>query len=133
MVFLKIIACAFSMSFYLMCVLSLASFMIEPFFYTSSVRFDDPIEWLQKKFAYFLFFWIFFCWICAILAAFYAALLSALISIVLFIVVVKEVLRGLSAQVLAREILKFAQNFAAKFYSIAGEIPRRIKAMWAEF
>ena len=69
MVFLKIIACAFSMSFYLMCVLSLASFMIEPFFYTSSVRFDDPIEWLQKKFAYFLFFWIFFCWICAILAA----------------------------------------------------------------
>ena len=133
MVFLKIIACAFSMSFYLMCVLSLASFMIEPFFYTSSVRFDDPIEWLQKKFAYFLFFWIFFCWICAILAAFYAALLSALISIVLFIVVVKEVLRGLSAQVLAREILKFAQNFAAKFYSIAGEISRRIKAMWAEF
>ena len=69
MIILKIIACAFSMSFYLMCISSLADFMIEPFFYTSSARFDDPIEWLQKKFAYFLFFWIFFCWICAILAA----------------------------------------------------------------
>ena len=69
MIILKIIACAFSMSFYLMCVSSLADFMIEPFFYTSSARFDDPIEWLQKKFAYFLFFWIFFCWICVILAA----------------------------------------------------------------
>lgn len=69
MVFLKIIACAFSMGFCLMSVSSLADFVIEPFFYTSSARFDDPIEWLQKKFAYFLFFWIFFCWICAILAA----------------------------------------------------------------
>lgn len=69
MIILKIIACAFSMSFCFMCVSSLAGFMIEPFFYTSSAQFDDPIEWLQKKFAYFLFFWIFFCWTCAILAA----------------------------------------------------------------
>lgn len=46
MIILKIIACAFSMSFYLMCVSSLADFMIEPFFYTSSARFDGPIEWL---------------------------------------------------------------------------------------
>ena len=51
-----------------MCVSSLADFMIEPFFYTSSARFDDPIEWLQKKFVYFLFLWIFFCGICAVLA-----------------------------------------------------------------
>ena len=57
------------MSFYLMCVSSLADFMIEPFFYTSSVWDDDPLDWLQKKFAYFLFLWIFSCGICAILAA----------------------------------------------------------------
>ena len=69
MIILKIIACAFSMSFCFMCVSSFADFVIEPFFYTSSARFDGPIEWLQKKFAYFIFFWIFFCWICAILAA----------------------------------------------------------------
>lgn len=68
MIILKIIACAFSMGFCLMCVSSLADFMIEPFFYTSSAQFDDPIEWLQKKFAYFLFLWIFSCGICAILA-----------------------------------------------------------------
>nr|WP_314071600.1 hypothetical protein [uncultured Campylobacter sp.] len=69
MIILKIIACAFSMSFYLMCVSSLADFVIEPFFYTSSVWDDDPLDWLQKKFAYFLFLWIFSCGICAILAA----------------------------------------------------------------
>nr|WP_315004408.1 hypothetical protein [uncultured Campylobacter sp.] len=69
MIILKIIACAFSMSFYLMCVSSLADFMIEPFFYTSSAWDGDPLEWLQKKFAYFLFLWIFSCGICAILAA----------------------------------------------------------------
>lgn len=69
MIILKIIACAFSMSFCLMCVSSLADFIIEPFFYTSSARFDDPLEWLQKKFAYFLFLWIFSCGICAVLAA----------------------------------------------------------------
>ena len=69
MIILKIIACAFSMSFYLICVSSLADFVIEPFFYTSSVWDDDPLDWLQKKFAYFLFLWIFSCGICAILAA----------------------------------------------------------------
>ena len=47
----------------------LSRFYYRTVFYTSSARFDDPIEWLQKKFAYFLFFWTFFCWICAILAA----------------------------------------------------------------
>ena len=52
-----------------MCVSSLADFVIEPFFYTSSVWDDDPLDWLQKKFAYFLFLWIFSCGICAILAA----------------------------------------------------------------
>ena len=68
MIILKIIACAFSMSFYLMCVSSLAGFMIEPFFYTSSVWDDDPIEWLQQKCVYFIFLWISFCGVCAVLA-----------------------------------------------------------------
>ena len=69
MIILKIIACAFSMSFCLMNISSLGDFVVWRIFDTSSVWDDDPIEWLQKKFAYFLFFWIFFCWICAILAA----------------------------------------------------------------
>lgn len=47
----------------------LGRFLVWRIFDTSSVRFDDPIEWLQKKFAYFLFLWIFSCGICAILAA----------------------------------------------------------------
>ena len=69
MIILKIIACAFSMSFCLMCISSLMGFLTGQIFDTSSVRFDDPLEWLQNKFAYFLFLWIFFCGICAILAA----------------------------------------------------------------
>ena len=69
MIILKIIACAFSMSFCLMCISSLMSFFIGQIFDTSSVRFDDPLEWLQQKCVYFLFLWIFFCGICAILAA----------------------------------------------------------------
>ncbi len=69
MVFLKIIACAFSMGFCLMCISSLMGFLTGQIFDTSSVWDDDPLEWLQKKFAYFLFFWIFFCGICAVLAA----------------------------------------------------------------
>ena len=43
-------------------------FFIGQIFDTSSVRFDDPLEWLQQKCVYFLFLWIFFCGICAILA-----------------------------------------------------------------
>ncbi|WP_297881647.1 hypothetical protein [uncultured Campylobacter sp.] len=69
MIILKIIACAFSMSFCLMCISSLMGFFIGQIFDTSSVRFDDPLEWLQQKCVYFLFLWIFFCGICAILAA----------------------------------------------------------------
>lgn len=68
MVFLKIIACAFSMGFCLMCVSSLMGFVIGQIFDASSVWDDDPIEWLQEKFVYFLFLWIFFCGICAVLA-----------------------------------------------------------------
>ena len=69
MVFLKIIACAFSMDFCLMCVSILMGFVIGQIFDASSVWNDDLIEWLQKKFVYFAFLWIFFCGICAILAA----------------------------------------------------------------
>ena len=69
MVFLKIIACAFSMGFCLMCVSILMGFVIGQIFDASSVWNDDLIEWLQKKFVYFAFLWIFFCGICAILAA----------------------------------------------------------------
>ncbi|WP_297945057.1 hypothetical protein [uncultured Campylobacter sp.] len=69
MIILKIIACAFSMGFCLMCISSLMGFFIGQIFDTSSVRFDDPLEWLQQKCVYFLFLWIFFCGICAILAA----------------------------------------------------------------
>ena len=68
MIILKIIACAFSMGFCLMCILSLMDFFIGQIFDTSSVRFDDPLEWLQQKCVYFLFLWIFFCGICAVLA-----------------------------------------------------------------
>lgn len=69
MIILKIIACAFSMGFCLMCISSLMGFFIGQIFDTSSVRFDEPLEWLQQKCVYFLFLWIFFCGICAILAA----------------------------------------------------------------
>jgi len=69
MVFLKIIACAFSMGFCLMNISSLGDFVVWRIFDTSSVWDGDPLEWLQKKFAYFLFLWIFSCGICAILAA----------------------------------------------------------------
>ena len=69
MIILKIIACAFSMSFCLMCISSLMGFFIGQIFDTSSVRFDDPLEWLQQKCVYFLFLWIFFCGVCAVLAA----------------------------------------------------------------
>ncbi len=69
MIILKIIACAFSMGFCLMCILSLMGFFIGQIFDTSSVRFDDPLEWLQQKCVYFLFLWIFFCGVCAVLAA----------------------------------------------------------------
>ena len=69
MVFLKIIACAFSMGFCLMCISSLMGFFIGQIFDTSSVRFDDPLEWLQQKCVYLAFLWIFFCGICAVLAA----------------------------------------------------------------
>lgn len=68
MIILKIIACAFSMGFCLMCISSLMGFFIGQIFDTSSVRFDDPLEWLQQKCVYFLFLWIFSCGICAILA-----------------------------------------------------------------
>ena len=68
MIILKIIACAFSMGFCLMCISSLMGFFIGQIFDTSSVRFDDPLEWLQQKCVYFLFLWIFFCGICAVLA-----------------------------------------------------------------
>ena len=69
MIILKIIACAFSMGFCLMCISSLMGFFIGQIFDTSSVRFDEPLEWLQQKCVYFLFLWIFFCGICAVLAA----------------------------------------------------------------
>ena len=69
MIILKIIACAFSMSFCLMNISSLGDFVVWRIFDTSSVWDGDPLEWLQKKFAYFLFLWIFSCGICAILAA----------------------------------------------------------------
>lgn len=69
MVFLKIIACAFSMGFCLMCVSSLMGFVIGQIFDASSVWDDDPVEWLQQKCVYFAFLWIFFCGICAVLAA----------------------------------------------------------------
>ena len=69
MIILKIIACAFSMGFCLMCISSLMGFFIGQIFDTSSVRFDDPLEWLQQKCVYFLFLWIFFCGVCAVLAA----------------------------------------------------------------
>ena len=68
MIILKIIACAFSMGFCLMCISSLMGFFIGQIFDTSSVRFDDPLEWLQQKCVYFLFLWIFFCGVCAVLA-----------------------------------------------------------------
>ena len=48
---------------------SLGDFVVWRIFDTSSVWDGDPLEWLQKKFAYFLFLWIFSCGICAILAA----------------------------------------------------------------
>ena len=44
-------------------------FLTGQIFDTSSVRFDDPLEWLQQKCVYFLFLWIFFCGVCAVLAA----------------------------------------------------------------
>ena len=69
MVFLKIMACAFSMGFCLMCVSSLMGFVIGQIFDASSVWDDDPIEWLQQKCVYFAFLWIFSCGICAVLAA----------------------------------------------------------------
>lgn len=69
MVFLKIIACAFSMGFCLMCVSSLMGFVIGQIFDASSVWDDDPVEWLQQKCVYFAFLWIFFCGVCAVLAA----------------------------------------------------------------
>ena len=69
MVFLKIIACAFSMGFCLMCISSLRGFWTGQIFDTSSVWDDDPIEWLQQKCVYLAFLWIFFCGICAVLAA----------------------------------------------------------------
>nr|WP_315056028.1 hypothetical protein [uncultured Campylobacter sp.] len=69
MIILKIIACAFSMGFCLMCISSLMGFLTGQIFDTSSVRFDDPLEWLQQKCVYFLFLWIFFCGVCAVLAA----------------------------------------------------------------
>ena len=69
MVFLKIIACAFSMGFCLMCVSSLMGFVIGQIFDASSVWDDDPVEWLRQKCVYFSFLWIFFCGICAVLAA----------------------------------------------------------------
>ena len=69
MIILKIIACAFLMSFCLMNISSLGDFVVWRIFDTSSVWDDDPLDWLQKKFAYFLFLWIFSCGICAILAA----------------------------------------------------------------
>ncbi len=68
MIILKIIACAFSMSFCLMNISSLGDFVVWRIFDTSSVWDDDPIEWLQQKCVYFLFLWIFFCGICAVLA-----------------------------------------------------------------
>ena len=55
MAFLKIIACAFSMGFCLMCVSSLGDFLVWQIFDTSSVWDDDPIEWLQQKCVYFIF------------------------------------------------------------------------------
>ena len=69
MVFLKIIACAFSMGFCLMCVSSLMGFVIGQIFDASSVWDEDPVEWLRQKCVYFAFLWIFFCGICAVLAA----------------------------------------------------------------
>ena len=68
MIILKIIACAFSMSFCFMCVSSLADFMIWRIFDTSSVWDNDPVEWLQQKCVYLAFLWIFFCGVCAVLA-----------------------------------------------------------------
>lgn len=68
MIILKIIACAFSMGFCLMCISSLMGFFIGQIFDTSSVRFDDPLEWLQQKCVYFIFLWISFCGVCAVLA-----------------------------------------------------------------
>lgn len=69
MIILKIIACAFSMSFCLMSISSLGDFLVWRIFDTSSVWDDDPIEWLQQKCIYFAFLWIFFCGVCAVLAA----------------------------------------------------------------
>ena len=68
MIILKIIACAFSMGFCLMCISSLMGFFIGQIFDTSSVWADDPIEWLQQKCVYFIFLWISFCGVCAVLA-----------------------------------------------------------------
>ena len=69
MIILKIIACAFSMSFCLMNISSLGDFVVWRIFDTSSVWDDDPIEWLQQKCVYFIFLWISFCGVCAVLAA----------------------------------------------------------------
>jgi len=68
MIILKIIACAFSMSFCLMNISSLGDFVVWRIFDTSSVWDDDPIEWLQQKCVYFIFLWISFCGVCAVLA-----------------------------------------------------------------
>ena len=47
---------------------SLGDFVVWRIFDTSSVWDDDPIEWLQQKCVYFIFLWISFCGVCAVLA-----------------------------------------------------------------
>ena len=68
MVFLKIIACAFSMSFCFTSVLILADLSVELFFAAFSDRYGYLSEWLQERCIYFVVLWIFFCGICVILA-----------------------------------------------------------------
>ena len=68
MIILKIIACAFSMSFCFTSVLILADLSVELFFAAFSDRYGYLSEWLQERCIYFVVLWIFFCGICVILA-----------------------------------------------------------------
>ena len=76
MVFLKILTCAFSMSFCFMSIYGLTTSAVELVFFSEYNPagdadplgdLGDPLDWLELNIAYLVGFWIFFSGVCAVL------------------------------------------------------------------
>ena len=76
MVFLKILTCAFSMSFCFMSIYGLTTSAVELALFTEYNPagdadplgdLSDPLDWLQLNIAYLVGFWIFFSSVCAVI------------------------------------------------------------------